>query len=74
MPTSSFLISPPEYLGMLESQRLSLDLKCFVEWVFHLAVVVEGASYSLHNAFKSTLLNFSGTAFKSNYFWRCLLT
>ena len=67
MPTSSFLISLPKCLGKLEGQRQSTKLQDFLDGVLHQAVAIEGACYSLNNALESTLLNLSGTAFKSYY-------
>ncbi len=63
------LISLPKCLGTLEGQRWSLKLQHFLDGVFHRAVAIEGSCCSLYNAMESTLLNHSGTAFKSYYSW-----
>ena len=67
MSTSSFLISLPKFLGKLEGRRPSLKLKRFLDWVLHQAVTTEGACYSIHDAFESTLLKLFSTAFEIYY-------
>jgi hypothetical protein len=69
MSTLSFLIALSKFLGKLEGRRPRLKLKRFLDWVLHQAVATEGACYSLHNAFESTLLNLFGTAFEIYYSW-----
>ena len=68
-PPHPFFTSLPKCLGMLEGQRWSLKLQHFLDGDLHRALAIEGACCSLYNALESTLLNHSGTVFKSYHSW-----